>query len=147
MFFNKGDTLEGTGGNCRRTSSGISLVQDARYGGRSRHFFRTVVSRFVLKINTKYRVINHLDKFDRGKTKAWLWPLPCLIQGMTNHTEKGNAYKEEDNKDWRRLCREAADEPDPQRLSELVDQLIRALDARRQVQSRGGPNGGVPLNS
>jgi hypothetical protein len=34
---------------------------------------------------------------------------------------------------WRQLCQLAANETDPQRLSELVDQLIRALDARRRA--------------
>jgi hypothetical protein len=34
--------------------------------------------------------------------------------------------------DWRRLAQLVAAESDPQRLSELVEQLITALDARKQ---------------
>jgi hypothetical protein len=37
-----------------------------------------------------------------------------------------------DEKEWRRLCDLIASEPDPQRLSELVDQLLSELDARRK---------------
>jgi hypothetical protein len=37
-----------------------------------------------------------------------------------------------DEKEWRRLCDLIASEPDPQRLSQLVDQLLKALDARRR---------------
>jgi hypothetical protein len=36
-------------------------------------------------------------------------------------------------KEWRRLCQLVAAEPDPQRLSELVDQLLKRLDARREA--------------
>jgi hypothetical protein len=38
-----------------------------------------------------------------------------------------------EEKEWRKLCRSVADEPDPKRLSELLDQLIEKLDARRQA--------------
>jgi hypothetical protein len=41
--------------------------------------------------------------------------------------------KKEREEEWRKLCELVADEPDPQRLSELVDQLIEKLDARRQA--------------
>jgi hypothetical protein len=34
---------------------------------------------------------------------------------------------------WRELCLRAANESDPHRLSQLVDELIRALDARKQA--------------
>jgi hypothetical protein len=34
---------------------------------------------------------------------------------------------------WRRVCELVARESDPQRLSMLVDQLLRELDARRQA--------------
>jgi hypothetical protein len=36
-------------------------------------------------------------------------------------------------KEWRRLCQQVASEPDPQRLSELLDQLLRELDSRRET--------------
>ena len=35
-------------------------------------------------------------------------------------------------KEWRKLCDMIAAEPDPQRISQLVDQLLKELDARRQ---------------
>jgi len=38
-----------------------------------------------------------------------------------------------DEKEWRRLCQLVAAEPDPQRLSQLVDQLLKELDARREA--------------
>jgi len=37
-----------------------------------------------------------------------------------------------DEKHWRKLCEMVAAEPDPRRLSELVDLLLNELDARRQ---------------
>ncbi len=41
-----------------------------------------------------------------------------------------------EKEDWQNLCKLVADESDPQRLSELVEQLIQALDARRQELKR-----------
>jgi hypothetical protein len=38
-----------------------------------------------------------------------------------------------DEKEWRRLCKLVSAEPDPQRLSELVDKLLKELDARREA--------------
>ena len=38
-----------------------------------------------------------------------------------------------DENEWRRLCQMVAAEPDPQRLSGLVDQLLRELDMRREA--------------
>ena len=35
-----------------------------------------------------------------------------------------------EEKEWRQLCAMVAQESDPQRLSELVDQIIVALDAQ-----------------
>ena len=46
-----------------------------------------------------------------------------------NHQEKLTIVE----KEWRRLCRLVADEDDPRRFSELVDQLLRELDARREA--------------
>jgi hypothetical protein len=39
--------------------------------------------------------------------------------------------------EWQKLCKLVADESDPRRLSELVDQLIEKLDARRQALEVG----------
>jgi phosphoglycolate phosphatase-like HAD superfamily hydrolase len=44
-------------------------------------------------------------------------------------SEQSNAVEQ----DWRRLAELVAAESDPQRLSELVEQLIAALDARKQA--------------
>jgi hypothetical protein len=38
----------------------------------------------------------------------------------------------EKDQEWRKLCELVAHEPDPHRLSNLVDQLIKKLDTRRQ---------------
>jgi hypothetical protein len=38
-----------------------------------------------------------------------------------------------DEKQWRKLSELVATEPDPKRLSELVDQLLRELDSRREA--------------
>jgi hypothetical protein len=46
------------------------------------------------------------------------------------NTDKINIDTE---REWRRLCQLAANETNPQRLSELVDQILRALDARTQA--------------
>lgn len=59
---------------------------------------------------------------------------------MTNQSnpsnEKGQAREKEQEQqteqEWRKLCDLVAREPDPQRLSQLVDQLIQVLDARTQ---------------
>jgi hypothetical protein len=40
---------------------------------------------------------------------------------------------EGDEKEWRHLCQLVSNESNPQRLSQLLDQLITALDARRQA--------------
>jgi hypothetical protein len=51
-----------------------------------------------------------------------VWHGYCLIDGMST-----------DEKEWEKLCKLVADERNPQRLSELVNQLIEALDARRDA--------------
>jgi hypothetical protein len=42
-----------------------------------------------------------------------------------------------DEKDWRKLCSMVVEETDPQRLSALLDQLIRSLQAHRQELNEG----------
>jgi hypothetical protein len=49
--------------------------------------------------------------------------------------------------EWQRLCKLVADERNPQRLSELVDELIEALDARRDALRSGKQPPKPPLNS
>lgn len=51
----------------------------------------------------------------------------ALYIGMTNTT------KQEREEEWQKLCELIAHEPDPQKLSKLVDQLIKELDSRRQA--------------
>ena len=48
-----------------------------------------------------------------------------------------------DDKEWQKLCQLVADEPDPQRLSELVSRLIKALDDRNAATENSvqPPNG------
>jgi hypothetical protein len=46
--------------------------------------------------------------------------------------------KKEKKEEWRRLCELVVREPDPERLSQLVDQLIKELDARKQTLRRNG---------
>jgi len=51
-----------------------------------------------------------------------------------------------DEKDWRKLCAMVAEESNPQRLSELIDQLIKALHVRRhelQKNARAAPGSGT----
>jgi hypothetical protein len=43
-----------------------------------------------------------------------------------------NNESEKDDKEWLKLCELVAHEQDPQRLSDLVGQLIKKLDARRR---------------
>lgn len=40
------------------------------------------------------------------------------------------------NSDWREVAAQAATETDPQKLSHLVDELIRLLDAERRSPKR-----------
>jgi hypothetical protein len=37
-----------------------------------------------------------------------------------------------DSEEWKKLCNMVADEADPGKLTELVEQLIGALDARKE---------------
>ncbi len=50
-----------------------------------------------------------------------------------------------EEKEWRKLCSQVAQETDPQRLSELVDQIIKALDARTDEPEEGQKNRGNNL--
>jgi hypothetical protein len=40
--------------------------------------------------------------------------------------------KSEEDQEWRELCALISREKDPQRLSQLVDNLIKAMDERKQ---------------
>jgi len=55
-------------------------------------------------------------------------PSVALTHGM-NSRENFSV----DEKQWRKLSELVATEPDPERLSELVDQLLRELDSRREA--------------
>lgn len=59
-----------------------------------------------------------------------------------------NSESEKDQ-DWRKLCELVEREQNPQRLSELLDQLIKQLDARRRaLRSRDPqPNPGNVKNN
>ena len=41
--------------------------------------------------------------------------------------------------DWRELCARVAEEQDPEHLSEMVEQLIQALDAVKQELEQSRP--------
>jgi len=53
----------------------------------------------------------------------------CLPLNSSMTVKKKTELKE--NEEWRKLFEAVANEPDPQRLSELIDQLIKNLDSRR----------------
>lgn len=38
-----------------------------------------------------------------------------------------------EHEEWEKLCKLVANESDPHKLSELLDRLIRALDARKRA--------------
>jgi hypothetical protein len=42
-----------------------------------------------------------------------------------------------DEKDWQKLCEMIERETDPSRLCRLIEQLIKALDARKQELQQG----------
>jgi hypothetical protein len=44
-----------------------------------------------------------------------------------------------EEQEWRKLCKLVADETDPKRLSRLIDELIKALDARKRELHKTGP--------
>jgi hypothetical protein len=50
---------------------------------------------------------------------------------MTTNTKAGQ--QDQDDEEWKRLCELVAHEPDPRRLSVLLDQLIQKLDARNEA--------------
>jgi len=45
-----------------------------------------------------------------------------------------------DEQDWQMLAAKVATETDPKRLMELLDNLIQALDQRREALRKGNPN-------
>jgi hypothetical protein len=47
-----------------------------------------------------------------------------------------------DDNRWRKLCELVAVESDPKRLSQLLDQLLKELDARRDALREGEKNSG-----
>jgi len=49
-----------------------------------------------------------------------------------NNENENDRESDSDHKDWRKLCELVARERDPRRLSALLDQLIKKLDARRR---------------
>jgi hypothetical protein len=51
---------------------------------------------------------------------------------MNNTTESSV-----DEKEWRKLCTLVSDEKDPEKLSQLVEQLLKELDGRRQTLREG----------
>jgi hypothetical protein len=63
-----------------------------------------------------------------------IWSCSCLIQLMKTNIRSYNPKREIPRtaaQDWCRLAEQVATETDPQRLMDLLDQLIHALDARR----------------
>ena len=53
-----------------------------------------------------------------------------------SHDGSGAWRMDEGNRvDWRELCAAAATEPDSEKLADLVDQIIRALDERAGLES------------
>lgn len=44
------------------------------------------------------------------------------------------------DKEWYALCEEIAKERDPERMSRLLDSLIKSIDGRRQVLEIGSQN-------
>jgi hypothetical protein len=66
--------------------------------------------------------------------RSVVWHPACLIFAMMNNK------KDDKEQEWRKLCDLIAREPDPKRLSQLVDQLIQELDGRtRSLRQTGQP--------
>jgi hypothetical protein len=70
-------------------------------------------------------------------------------RGIGRDRESNNAAgdgkhngKDADNDRWRDLCRMVAEEKSPARMSALLDELITALDKRRQNFRQDGPADG-----
>lgn len=55
--------------------------------------------------------------------------------------------KKKKEEEWRELCDLIANEQDPKRLCDLVDQLIKAMDDRKQNLRRGGKKANPVSNS
>jgi hypothetical protein len=52
---------------------------------------------------------------------------------MNNPGTNNSGKTDKDDKEWRRLCELVAAESNPERLSRLIDQLLKELDARRKA--------------
>jgi hypothetical protein len=62
-------------------------------------------------------------------------------RGIGRDRENDN-HNDSDNDRWRDLCRMVAEETNPARMSALLDELITALDKRRQKFRKDGSGDG-----
>jgi hypothetical protein len=72
--------------------------------------------------------MNRLLPSRRGSFQRYFGNRLALVHAMNN---RGKLSMNEE--EWRKLCEQVANEPDPQRLSELLDQLLKKLDSRRET--------------
>ena len=59
-----------------------------------------------------------------------------------NDRDDNHNYQDGNDDRWRELCRMVAEEKNPARMSALLDELISALDKRRQNFRQDGPADG-----
>jgi len=110
-----------------RVNLAIKLGDNWEFMHGFRHFFRTAVPALLLIFFlTFYLAVVYPCQLKEALTG--FWPSSCFSRSMMT----------DDN--WRRLCRMVSNEQDPHRLSELVDELIKDFDSRRQRLAQESPN-------
>src|SRR5947209_6858858 len=107
---------------------GVILFWSSMHGvlGRKRQFsvqfLPTVCLPYALGVKLQTPCNEGLGSTSSPGLPLPIWQTSCLIQYMTI-----------DEREWRKLCESIQNEQDPLRLSKLVDQLLNAMDERREV--------------
>jgi hypothetical protein len=84
----------------------------------------------------KFRIISNLKLVPPLLVLCWLWHCVCQSHDMTINAEG----------DWQTLCGLIANEQDPERLSDLVNRLLRTMDERKKGLREEVPHG-HPFNA
>lgn len=113
--------------------SGIPLRLSAKcfstfviYGEISRNIFLQA-DFSISQAASKSRPLSHLRGAESEAPPFWLAGYLRLFRAMSMEEEE-----------WQELCESVAAEKDPHRLSQLIDQLLKALDDRRRALQEHG---------
>jgi hypothetical protein len=84
-----------------------------------------------------------IDEMLRHLRSATLTSRPGLHDGNCSTTDTWGTeswMSRHNQHDWRELCAAAANEPDPEKLASLVDQIIQAMELNTPGSSRDRPS-------